>query len=156
MPCPICSGSLSVRDSRKRTYVNPNGTKQGLWIRRLVCGKCGKIHSELPDWIVPYRRYTQESIEPVIGGGDGPDGPDGSTLKRWKSWFRGRGTYLVGCLQSITVRITGKPVETPKAMPILHRVWSLVGWEAGWLSQIVRSLANSGLWRHTRSALLTE
>jgi hypothetical protein len=103
---------------------------------------------------VPYKRYTRESIEPVLDDGPEPEGPDESTLKRWRTWFRESISYITGCLQAIAARITNKPAETPVAAPVLHRVWQLIGSETGWLSQIVRSLSNAGLWIHTRSALL--
>lgn len=34
------------------------------------CGQCRKIHHELPDYIVPYKRYESECIEQVIDESD--------------------------------------------------------------------------------------
>ena len=40
-----------------------DGSTATLIIRRLRCRKCGRIHHELPDSIVPYKRYDADAIE---------------------------------------------------------------------------------------------
>ena len=61
--CPHCEGSLTVIGSRPRTRRPPDGTRQILIIRRLYCEACERIHHELPDCLVPYKRYDAESLE---------------------------------------------------------------------------------------------
>ena len=53
--------------SRKRAFISSVGERIVLIIRRLKCKACGRVHHELPDILVPYKRYSSESIEAVIG-----------------------------------------------------------------------------------------
>ncbi|MEW5785724.1 MAG: DUF6431 domain-containing protein, partial [Bacillota bacterium] len=46
--------------SRKRTFINEAGEREILIIRRLRCKNCKRVHHELPDIIVPYKRYNSE------------------------------------------------------------------------------------------------
>ncbi|MCL6611609.1 MAG: DUF6431 domain-containing protein [Peptococcaceae bacterium] len=55
--CPCCNGPLKVCGSRRRKYVNGTGDTIVLVIRRLRCRNCGRLHHELPDILVPYKRY---------------------------------------------------------------------------------------------------
>ena len=64
--CPICGEVLSVRGRRERKIIDSGGEKVKLVIRRLRCERCKRIHHELPDCIVPYKRHCSETIEAVI------------------------------------------------------------------------------------------
>ncbi|MEW6541058.1 MAG: DUF6431 domain-containing protein [Bacillota bacterium] len=68
IPCPCCSGRLKAIGSRKRSCIDSLGDKIILVIRRLRCVACRRIHHELPDLLVPYRRHIRESIEAAVGG----------------------------------------------------------------------------------------
>ena len=59
---------MKVIGSRKRKYINGIGEKIILAIRRLRCSHCAKVHHELPDILIPYKRYGSESIEVVVSG----------------------------------------------------------------------------------------
>jgi hypothetical protein len=126
-----------------------------LIIRRLGCIECGRVHHELPDMLVPYKRHVSESIEVVVSGD--PDlsiTADESTLKGWQAWFSEMADYLHGCLKSISIRYGIESVKDKSdlAESKLQRIWQYVGNAPGWLARIVRPLANLNLWRHTRSA----
>ena len=78
---------LKVEGSRKRGLIEYSGEKKILVIRRLRCCECNRIHHELPDIIVPYKRYSSEAIENIIS--NKPEHPDASpcelsTVKRLK------------------------------------------------------------------------
>ena len=60
--CPDCRERLRSRDSRVRGFFDTDGEKHLLRHRRLICRKCGRIHSELPDFIVPEKRYTAGAV----------------------------------------------------------------------------------------------
>ncbi len=60
--CSVCKERLRVRDSRIRSFMDSDGRKYFLRHRRLMCSNCGKIHSELPDFIMPGKRYTADVI----------------------------------------------------------------------------------------------
>lgn len=153
--CPCCSGQLKVVGSRRRKYVNSAGDTVVLVIRRLRCCDCRRIHHELPDILVPYRRYDSKSIEAGLSGNrDLCVGADESTIRRWRKWFRDLAGYLLGCLASIRIRHAGISAEGVSSLPesALQRIQRYVGDAPGWLARVVRPVANSNLWVHTRSA----
>ena len=131
-----------------------------LIIRRMRCEACRKVHHELPDILIPYKRYTAESIEQVVSDTEPIDVVvDESTLYRWRRWFDAWGPYAVGCLTSIAVRFRFElPVGNSSNPPLA--VLQAFGREeeksTGWLAKVVRPIANIHLWIHTRSAFLSE
>lgn len=145
--------------SRKRKYLNRAGELIELIIRRLRCTNCRKIHHELPDKLVPYKRYDSESIENVVSGNNRLDvAADESTISRWKSWFKTMGNHFVGCLISVTARYEKETVIGLSTYPksVLGRIFHFVGNSSSWLARVVRSIANLNNWIHTRSAFMTE
>lgn len=154
--CPCCSGSLKGIGRRKRGCIDSLGEKIILSIRRLRCIECERIHHELPDMLVPYKRHIRESIETVITGESEISViADESTLKRWQRWFFEMADYLQGCLVSIITRYGRKEfVEGPSSLPQskLHRIWQHVGDAPKWLARVVKPITNFNLWPHTRSA----
>ncbi|MCD7883633.1 MAG: DUF6431 domain-containing protein [Lachnospiraceae bacterium] len=94
--CPFCSGKLKPIGSRHRKLRQHDGSGIILIIRRLRCLKCLCVHHELPDRIVPYKRYDAETVEQVIttvgaSSGTGTQQPDYpcefSTALRLFKWF---------------------------------------------------------------------
>ncbi|MDD4172502.1 MAG: DUF6431 domain-containing protein [Syntrophomonas sp.] len=153
--CPCCNGYLKVIGSCPRQCIDDRGENRTLIIRRLRCVECKRIHHELPDILIPYKRHVSKSIEAVISN----DLPlnvysDESTLARWRSWFKGLVNYFQGCLESINIRYGIESVEDRSSLPQskLQRIWHYVGNAPGWLSRVVRPIVNLNLWRHTRSA----
>ncbi|WP_261381487.1 DUF6431 domain-containing protein [Paenibacillus cremeus] len=124
------------------------GERAKLIIRRLHCEACERIHHELPDLLVPYKRYAAESIEGVLSEPERTDvAADESTIYRWKSWFFAWVVYAAGCLQSIAIRFN-LPVRnssTP-SQSALHYLGRFVGNAVGWLARVVRPIANSNVW----------
>jgi len=156
--CPCCGGALKVIGSRERKYIKATGEHVILIIRRLKCGACKRIHHELPDILVPYKRYDSESIEAVLNGGTALSvAADESTISRWKRWFSGMVNYFLGCLISITIRYMKESVEEVSELPesSLQRIWHYVGDAPCWLSRVVRSVVNANYWVHTRLAFLS-
>jgi hypothetical protein len=153
--CPCCSGDLKVIGSRPRKCVNSVGERIALIIRRLRCVKCQRIHHELPDMLVPYKRHIADSIESVIADDNELSvTADESTLKRWRNWFNEKADYFQGCLKSVAIHYGQESVEDESALPEskLQRIWHYVGNAPGWLARIVRAIANLNLWIHTRFA----
>ena len=154
---PCCDGDLKVIGSRQRKYINDTGERVVLVIRRMRCIKCRKIHHELPDILVPYKRYGRESLEVVLSEGVKLSvAADESTLKRWKNWFSKMADYFNGCLKSISIRYGSESVEDISDFPEskLQRIRHYVGDAPGWLGRVVRPIVNLNLWVHTRSAFL--
>lgn len=127
-------------------------------IRRLGCKPCKQVHHELPDILVPYKRYSSKSIEAVVTGEkDLSVVADESTINRWKRWFRALANHLLGSLISITARYLQGAAEERSELPgsPLQRIWCYVGDGPGWLARVVRPVVNMNLWVQTRSAFLS-
>jgi len=159
IPCPCCSSDLRVIGSRKRKSKVTGEETRILIIRRLRCKDCRKIHHELPDCLVPYKRYASVCIEQVLTEVESPSdlAADDVTLYRLKKWFHGILPYLIGCLRSIVIRLGQDPVKEPSvpSQSVHQRIGLYVGSKPGWLARIVRPIVNANLWVHTRSAFLS-
>jgi hypothetical protein len=126
-------------------WIQSDGTKNRLVIRRKQCQSCGKIHHELPDLLVPYKHYDAESMECALEGA--PVVADESTLYRWQIWFAAWVVYANGFLHSLSMRYHLPVVHS--SMPtqsVLHVLGRFVGSKAGLLSRVVRPIANSHAW----------
>lgn len=151
---------MNVIGTRDRKSIDSSGETKIYNIRRLKCTNCGRIHHELPDFLVPYKRYKLECIETVLTNPSKHMIPaDESTLYRWFEWFHHFVEYWAGCLVSIMLRIKQEknPLDVTSASSgtALHRIGRLVGDAPGWLARIVRPVVNINLWVHTRSAFLS-
>ncbi|MGI6450950.1 MAG: DUF6431 domain-containing protein [Desulfitobacteriia bacterium] len=159
IPCPCCGNDLKVIGSRKRKSKETGEETKILIIRRLRCKNCNRIHHELPDCLVPYKRYASLSIEQVLSEAQSPPdlAADEVTLYRLKKWFRGILPHLLGGLRSIAIRLSQDPVKEPSVLSqtVHQRIGHYVGNEPGWLARIVRPIVNANLWVHTRSAFLS-
>ncbi|WP_425430049.1 DUF6431 domain-containing protein [Cohnella massiliensis] len=158
VPCPCCGDKLVVIGSRQRKLANESGEQRLLIVRRLRCLQCRRIHHELPDCIVPYKRYESECIEQVVAEPTSPSvAADDATLRRWKCWFADQRTYVLGALRSISFRFHQDPAEKPSVLSqsAHHGIGRIVTASPGWLARIVRSVTNANLWLHTRSAFLS-
>lgn len=156
IPCPCCHGHLGVAGSRRRGYIQSSGEKSTLIIRRMRCKQCNKVHHELPDILVPYKRYDAASIEEIVTKPNPAVAADESTLYRLRRWFAGWSDYAVGCLFSIASRFQ-LPVEewSSSSQSSLQRIGHFVGNADKWMARAVRSITNTHLWTHTRCAFLS-
>ena len=82
--CPDCNEKMKVRDSRKRIILDECGEKYIFSLRRFQCSTCKSIHLELPDCIIPRKRYQKtnpqsEKCDYYI--------MDQSTIYRWTHPF---------------------------------------------------------------------
>lgn len=149
VPCPCCVGRLKIIGSRKRAWYQSSGERSKIVIRRLQCVQCKKIHHELPDQLVPYKRYDAESLEGVMLSEPKRTDvvADESTITRWRCWFLAWGVYAQGVLHSLSIRFN-LPVEplSEGSQSVLQTLGRYVGTRAGWLRKVVRSIANSHQW----------
>lgn len=155
--CPVCEHDLFVIGSRRRIGRKPTGERVTYIIRRLRCMDCERIHHELPDLLLPYKRYETASLESVLSQGQSSDvAADESTLYRWHVWFENCWRYWVNCLSTIAAR-SGIPVEpmSVSSPSALQRIGHYVGQGVGWLARLVRPIVHSQLWIHTRFAFLS-
>jgi hypothetical protein len=136
LSCPICNEQLNMLGWRDRKVIGPEGEKIVLEIRRLRCSGCKKIHHELPDFLVPYKRHCSETIEEIITGEGETTNCEERTIRRIKIWWAALLMYFMGVLGSLTEK-TGVEFSEPKK-----------------LREVVRAVANAHLWIHTRSVCM--
>lgn len=68
LTCPCCGGNLKYYDKVQRIVRTKGRASKQVKISRLKCVKCGAIHRELPDYIIPYKQYEVEVIKGVLEG----------------------------------------------------------------------------------------
>lgn len=86
--CPYCGGELHVKDSVLRKRRDRYSQITTYRIRRLRCKKCKRLHRELPDFLLPYKRYDSETIESVIDEKADDCTASPTTIQRWRSWYK--------------------------------------------------------------------
>ena len=134
LPCPICGGGLNAYGWRERKVIESDGGTKLLLIHRLLCTKCGGIHHELPDILVPYKRHCAETIEKVISGKSDDVYCEGSTIRRIQNWWQILYIYFQGVCAALTAKHFVSFSE-----PLQPR-------------EVVLAVANAHLWVSTRSA----
>ena len=163
--CPNCASHLAYHSRTIRPLKDISGTKKRYNIRVLRCDidSCPTIyHRELPDIIVPYKRYGAESIEEAISQGNThiTVSADNSTIWRWRKWFKLNAIYIIMALMSVIVMI-GDNVESSSLSILknnsnnpIETIKELVSRRVKWLNETVRILVNSSKWIFNRSAFL--
>lgn len=127
-------------------------------IRRLKCQnpRCARIHHELPDTVVPYRRHCAETIEVIIDQKGFEATPmEDLGIQRVREWFEARKDSIYGELLGLAALLGTGFAEEPSVRPksVLERIHFLFKDRPGWLSHAVRILVNHCRWPHTRSEL---
>ena len=133
--CPVCVGVLIVIGSRKRKVINNEGNEETLVIRRMRCKGCRKIHHELPDMIIPYKRHCAETIEKIINEDTTDVCCDFATEYRLKAWWATILLYFERAKASLQMKYG--LIFPGKVTP----------------GEIIRAIANTNLWIHTRTAM---
>ncbi len=124
------------------------GETSHIWLRRLCCKRCGRLHLELPDLLVPQKHYAAEVIENVVDevsteeDESTEDYPCQDTMHRWKRWLAFCGTQIEGQLRSIGERLLGLGRDILEASDSILQALRVDG--AGWLGICLRAIYNSG------------
>ena len=134
--CPVCEGSLGSLGRRERGLIACSGNKI-LMICRLWCDNCQKIHHEIPDCIVPYKRHSGEDIELAIQTEPNGCDVDNSTIRRWRLWFVDKAENWLGKIVSLF-----RDKDVPWDLPIIVRFKQYLKCETGWLARVVHMAAN--------------
>lgn len=161
IPCPCCGELLyKVIGSRLRMGRIETGEKNVYSIRRFRCQQCRKIHHELPDLLVPYKRYEASVIEGCLEGYE----PvvlevDELTVSRWISWFSIMVEYWIQVIISLLIQRQLEPnlvtVLSDCSLSVLDRIGRLTGDASDWLARLVQPVVNHHFWLHTRFACLS-
>ena len=153
IPCPCCQGRLGVAGSRARVCTQGTGESIKLIIRRMWCKHCHRIHHELPDTLVPCKRYDRDSIEKMVTESTPTVAADKSTLRRIRNWFFVWIVYALHALSAIEKRLQMPEGELSSLLQSsLQQPGHAVG---GWMAKAVRPIVNSNIWVQTRSACLS-
>ncbi len=140
--CPRCGCKLYVIGSRKRKYINKDEENITLIIRRLKCRNCKRIHHELPDILVPYKRYESSSIGNALTDLDNSIvSAEESTIHRWRKWFTSIYIRLLIYILSIPA-VAGMKSKIYYSLILIHLYTNY----PNWLTIIVRQLVNSDFW----------
>lgn len=158
VPCPCCGElDFKVIGSRIRKGRIETGERNLYSIRRLRCQPCWKIHHELPDLLIPYKRYEASVIEGCLEGFE----PlvlevDELTTARWVSWFSKLVEYWIQIIISLLVQrqleSTLVTVLSDRSLSVLERIGRLTGDAPDWLARLVQPVVNHHFWLHTRFA----
>jgi len=128
-------GALLMFGTRQRGLIGSDGGKMILIIRRLYCPKCDRIHHELPDCIVPYKRHCAETLEQIVTNGAKAEVPvtDSRTLQRVLAWWLVMLPYFLGILNGLTAK---------------HKMWF---GDPPAFKTIIRAVVNTNHWKFAHS-----
>ena len=111
--CSVCREELTVRGNCERGVIWEDGRKEKIIIRRLQCTKCKRIHHELPDCLVPYKRHCAETVEKIVSGSHDDAPCEERTIGRILEWWHTVGTYLLQILETIFEKLKIPMPEKP-------------------------------------------
>ncbi len=117
-------------------------------MERRICtnGGCRKIHTVLPDCLVPYKHYASEVIAGVLDGiitpEEAEDYPCEATMARWHHWLMANYFRIEGCLKSIGHCLMG--LESGLLTSTVSLLETLRLSNGCWLEAILRTIYNSG------------
>jgi hypothetical protein len=127
--CPICNDPLFKRSWRSRTILNNSDEKKEIiYIRRLFCDKCGCLHHELPDFIVPYKRHRTETYESIINGETDGLPCENRTIRRTFAWWSIMLPYFLNILNSLTEKYKIKFNNPPLFKEIIRAAANTNNW----------------------------
>ena len=149
--CPVCGGNeYKVHGTCCRKVRTREGTRR-FRLRILRCCGCGRTHRELPEGIIPYRRFCAESLAEIAEADpqaqvdaltdNDPVDYEYNTWRRIRRWLSGFIRYAQFITESL--RLSGLYIPAEKSGKKLSEQ----------LSYFVRLVVNSGNWQQHRSVL---
>lgn len=148
--CPVCGAPLVHRDWKPRIMKRDGGTAGWLLIERGQCSNkgCHKLHSMLPDILVPYKHYASDLITGVLDGDVRPEDPMNeekpcdATMRRWNHWFLSNLFRMEGYCRQVW-RLAAAPGTGP-VQPGASVLETLRESSSRWLAAALRMIYNSG------------
>ena len=143
VPCPLCKGRLFYRNSRLRKLMDLAGDISKFLLRRFVCERCKKLHTEIPCIIQPYKHYDSETIQGVLDGGEGAKSccADDSTIRRWRSDFAKEEADITQRLLSVFAAASDEKPPIRASGQVFHGIRAL---RERWLAFVMALLINHG------------
>lgn len=119
----------------------------------MQCPKCRRLHTVLPDFLVPFKHYGAETIESVLDRPTGQeydltnddpteDYPCESTKQRWRKWLETNRTNIDSIVKSAYYR--AHVLRENILLSCSSVLDQLRKKGCGWLSVIGRIVFNSG------------
>ncbi len=141
--CSSCGCKFNVIGSRKRKYINKDGESVTLIIRRLKCSNCKRIHHELPDILIPYKRYECSSIgNALTDSNNSTVSAEESTIHRWTKWLNS--VYIRILIYLLSISTVGVMKSQVSYCLILMYFYQKI--YPNWLMIIVSQLVNLDYW----------
>jgi len=164
--CPKCGEQLTFHCWISRPSKDSTGSKSIYIIRVLKCGNeaCPTTyHRELPDIIIPYKRYNTQAVEEALEQDNShvAVAADGTTIWRWRKWFETKATNIVMALISVAVTVrddadsSSLAIQNQKIDNPIETIKTIVSRKVKWLNEAVRILVNSSKWVFNCSAYLS-
>ena len=135
-----------MRDSRDRVCQHADGIRRVYRLRRLYCKHCRKTHTELPDFMQPFKRYVANVVEAVVDGRSETCPAEESTMRKWRRWFVTHKTMLEARFWALKQSLDGVVLSVLSPRSLLQEIRST---GIGWLSRLTRQLVNFGNEIHT-------
>ena len=137
--------------SRIRGLIEHEGVKKGLIIRRFKCSHCNRIHHELPDVVVPYKRYSSEVVECCICDKKEDLPCELTTIQKIKIWYFFLENYFESTLNALKI-LCKDYQDLQNEISMLQPLKEKRLQPDGWLKKLVRIIVNLNRWSHTRFA----
>ena len=123
--CPLCKAQLKYRDRRRRIMKLAGGKVCHLYIRRLICSSCRKLHNELPDCLSPYIHFSTHTLISILRKTlqleslFPEESPSESTTNRWLERFYNKKQTLFYLKKRF---FENDPIWLPKALSLIHNL----------------------------------
>jgi hypothetical protein len=115
------------------------------------CETCGKLHTELPDCMQPYKHYEADAIQSEIDGSKENPSADESTLRRWKTEFHRSKDQIEGALRALFEKHSGVQYPLLQQNSLLMRLREKI---PAWLRFVNKALTNREFDIHTQFAFV--
>lgn len=148
--CPVCGGALCSRDRRRRKVILKDGRCIVLFIRRLRCKNCGKIHAELPNLVQPFKHYASSVIQKVLNGHSEDCCAEDSTIRRWLHEFENRRSHMDAALSALLTAFLRKSGNLLSPVSLLTQIQ--LRRPLDWYPFVTRILVNHGFAASTQFA----
>lgn len=148
---PCCNDGLVYRNRRNRRVKNAAGETRLFSLRRLACAACGRLHTEIPGMIQPYKHYDTDAIQAALDGGKKAEavGADDSTVRRWRADFREQEADIELRLESAYARAADAAAPLAASARPIARIKAA---HRRWLAFVMALLINAGHKLRTRFA----
>ena len=139
VPCPVCGGRLFVHGTCRRGMKDETEQVRELRLRVLECENCGRTHREIPDMLVPYKRYSAQAICAMK---ETPEAcvAEPNVRQRILLWLTWLFCYARHIAEGLT--LVGLKAAEPSGDSLIAR-----------LKHFVRLVVNSGFWPQHRSVM---